>query len=101
MRYHVISLRCRQGTKGPERMGELIMRIPSAEEMRRNEELSDKRYDGKVASETEKLDDLVSQVRKAIETGEIKGTLLLSKISKVTGCTPDTAEKIKSIIKGE
>jgi hypothetical protein len=75
------------------------MVIPSANEMRRSEKRSNAEYAAEIANEN--IDELVAQVRKAIEEGTISGTLLLSKITRVTGCTVVTAEKIKAIIKGE
>lgn len=61
---------------------------------------SEKKYEERVASENEKLEDLVAQVKNAIENGTIQGTLLLRKIIQVTGCTPDIAIKIQEIIRG-
>lgn len=62
---------------------------------------SDKQFAAKVETESENLDKLVAQVRKSIEDGTITGTLLLSKITRLTGCEVPAAEKIKAIIKGE
>lgn len=66
----------------------------------KRQEESDRQYDAKVESESERLEELVSQVKKAQEDGTIKGTLLLSKITRLTRCTPATAEKIQKIIRG-
>lgn len=75
--------------------------IKSAYEMRRDEETANAEYAAKITNDEKRIDKLVQQVRTAIESGEITGTLLLSKICRVTGCEVPTAEKIKAIIKGE
>lgn len=67
----------------------------------RGENQSNKQYAEQIQNESEKLDELVSQVRKAMEDGTISGLLISSKIMRATGCTVVTAEKVKAIIKGE
>jgi len=59
------------------------------------------KYEQQVEEESKKIDELVAEVKNAITDGRIEGRLLRHKITRLTGCTITTAERIKEIIEKE